>query len=254
MGWKKGGEKEIIKFSTEPKRLIDMIRKALINGKQLDSVSGLFSPTGVVFSDLSKGVIGCECAYPPSYFKSYDVDEEKEILFKKDLLDALSKLGFGAEDVATLDVDEEKNCFHIVAGGKRWDPTLSEVSDTRVPFERHEVTGIGVLPTDESKPVVAQFVIGVDKLKTPDVEKVTLRINNDRTLSVELDLIGPFAEKFTPTQVRTMNAGAHTTFVNMLSDILANFVGEVWLTIYEKFIFVTQLSEDSSLMYLTSTT
>lgn len=247
----------MIKLTAEPKRLIDMIRKSLINGKQLDSVSALFTPAGVIFSDLSKGVMGCECSFNPSYFKSYTVDEEREILFKKDFLDSLGKLRFGGEDEIELSIDDENNCFRIRAGEKKWDPKLSEVSDTRIPFQRHEVSGIGVLPskpTDTSQSVLAQLSIGVDKLNTPDVEKATLRINEDETISVELDLIGPFAEKFKPTQTRKMTPGAHTTFVGMLADILANFVGEVWLTIYDKFIFVTQVSEDYSLMYLTSTT
>lgn len=244
----------MMKIELEPKRLMDMLSKSLINAKEIESVSAIISPTGMLFSDISKGVLGVHAQFNRGYFTTYEVDEEREVLFTKEFLDGLSNLKFGAEDSLSIEIDDDSNCFLIRAGDKSWNPKLTQVSDTRIKFGLNEVPNIGVLPTQPKTPMLSQFSIGVDKLSAPDVEKVTLRIVEGEALSMELDYGGPFTEKLTAVQTRTMTPGAWTLFVGILGNILNNLKGEVWVAVYEKIVFFTQIEEDYSIMYFTSVT
>jgi len=261
----------MIKISLGPKRFSDMLRKALINNKGIESVSGIISPSGISFSDISKGVLGTRCDFNRSYFEhGYDVDEEYEVIFTKDLLDGFSNLRFGSEDKVQVVVDKEKECFHITGGTKSWDPKFKEYklqqedetkanygqSEDRIGFGLTESPGIGFLTTDkrEGKQALAQFSISAQKLSVPDVEKVTIRIGEDGSINTELDYAGPFSETLTPTQTRLMTAGAWTVFVEMLKNILGNFTGDIWVTIYAQAIFFTKVEEDYSLMYMMAVT
>jgi len=244
----------MIKIELEPKRLMDMLSKSLINAKGIESVSAIISPTGMAFSDISKRVLGVYAQFNQSYFTNYEVDEDREVMFTKEFLDGLSNLRFGEEDRVSIQVDDANNCFLVRAGGKSWDPKLSQVADERIKFKLNEVPGIGTLPTQPKTPMLSQFSIGVDKLNAPDVEKITLRIVEGEALSMELDYGGPFTEQLTAVQTRTMTAGAWTLFVEMLRNILNNFKGEVWVAVYEKIVFFTRIEEDYSLMYFMSVT
>jgi len=244
----------MMKIELEPKRLMDMLSKSLINAKEIESVSAIISPAGMLFSDISKGVLGVHALFNRGYFTTYEVDEEREVLFTKEFLDGLSNLKFGAEDSLSIEIDDDSNCFLIRAGDKSWNPKLTQVSDTRIKFGLNEVPNIGVLPTQPKTPMLSQFSIGVDKLIAPDVEKVTLRIVEGEALSMELDYGGPFTEKLTAVQTRTMTPGAWTLFVGILGNILNNLKGEVWVAVYEKIVFFTQIEEDYSIMYFTSVT
>ncbi len=243
-----------MKIELEPKRLMDMLSKSLINAKEIESVSAIISPAGMSFSDISKGVLGVHAQFNRGYFTTYEVDEEREVLFTKEFLDGLSNLKFGAEDSLSIEIDDDNNCFLIRAGDKSWNPKLTQVSDTRIKFGLNEVPNIGVLPTQPKTPMLSQFSIGVDKLSAPDVEKVTLRIVEGEALSMELDYGGPFTEKLTAVQTRKMTPGAWTLFVGILGNILNNLKGEVWVAVYEKIVFFTQIEEDYSIMYFTSVT
>jgi len=261
----------MMKISLGPKRFSDMLRKALINSKGIDAISGIVSPSGISFSDISKGVLGTRCDFSRSYFEhGYEVDEEYEVIFTKDLLDGFTNLKFGSEDKVQVVVDKENNCFHITGGTKSWDPKFKEFKlqqenetklnynqcEHRIGFGLTESPGIGLLATDtrEGKKPLAQFTIGAAKLSVPDVEKATIRIGEDGVITTELDYSGPFSEDLTPTQTRIMTPGAWTLFVEMLSNILGNFSGDIWVTIYSQAVFFTKIEDDYSLMYFMAVT
>lgn len=253
----------MIKIKIESRRMLDMLRMALINDKGIDAISGLISPTGIVFSDNSKGVIASQCSFGRSYFKEpYDVDETREINFKAAILKGLSDLKFGSEDETTFEIDGQENNFRFRAGSKKWDPPMSafkelgsdNLSVDRIVYGLGERAGIGILPTDADQPIFAQFKIDPSKLVIPDVEKVTFTIAEDKSLAIDLDYSGPFSETLTPTEVRTMTPGKWTLVVELLKHVLANFKGEVWVTVYEQFFFFTMSETEYSLMYLLSVT
>jgi len=248
-----------------------MLRKALINNKGIESISGILSPSGISFSDISKGVLGARCDFNRSYFEhSYEVDEEYEVIFTKDLLDGFTNLKFGSEDKVQIIVDKENECFHITGGTKSWDPKFKEFKlqqedeskrnynqcENRIGFGLTESPGIGFLTTDarEGKQHLAQFSIGAQKLSVPDVEKATIRIGEDKTIITELDYMGPFSDTLTPSQTRIMTPGAWTVFVEMMMNILGNFSGDIWVTVYTQAIFFTKTEEDYSLMYMMAVT
>jgi len=259
----------MIKVSLGPKRFSDMLRKVLINNKGIESISGIISPSGVSFSDTSKGVMGTQCHFSRRYFEhGYEVDEEYEVLFTKAILDGFTDLRFGTEDKVALVLDKENNCFHVTGGTKKWDPKFTEFKlqqeqeskpnynqyEHRIGFGLTESPGVGFLPTDMSRPIFGQFSISAQKLSVPDVEKATIRIGEGNTIIAELDYTGPFSETLVPLQMRSMTPGAWTLFVGMLKDILANFPGELWVTIYEKVVFFTKVEDDYSLMYFMAVT
>jgi len=261
----------MMKIILGPKRFSDMLRKALINSKGIEEISGVISPSGISFSDISKGVLGTRCDFNRNYFEhGYEVDEEYETIFTKDLLDGFTNLKFGSEDKVQVVIDKEKECFHITGGTKSWDPKFKEFKlqqedesrvnynqcENRIGFGLTESPGIGFLTTDvrEGKQPIAQFSIGAQKLDVPDVEKATIRVGDDKTITTELDYSGPFSEILTPAQVRVMTAGAWTVFVEMMKNILGNFSGDLWVTIYTQAIFFTKTEEDYSLMYIMAVT
>lgn len=237
---------------------------SLINNKGIDSISGLISPTGIVFSDISKGVIASHCVFGREYFKEpYNVDETKEINFKSTILAGLSNLKFGGTDDTTFEINNEENFIDFRADGKKWFPSMSafkEVGENglsvdRVGFALAEQAGIGILPTDPDRPILAQFKINGNKLVIPDVEKVTFTVAEGNSLALDLDYSGgAFSEALVPTETRTMTPGKWTLVVELLKHVLANFSGEVWVTVYEKFFFFTMSEAEYSLMYLLSVT
>lgn len=252
----------MIKFTTEPKRLIDMIDKALIHS-YLPQIVATISETGIELTDKSKSVVGSFTRFPKNYFKEYEVDEQVRVLFKKEFIDGLSNLGFGSQDSITVEVDQEANCLKVSAGTKKWAPTLFELPknsdktnlpETMVSMKVIEVPGIGILPQSAKLPMTAQYKIAITKLKAPKVAKVTLRIG-ESTLAMELDYDGPFQEMLTIIESRKLDEpGAYTFFIEYLEKILGCFTGEIWITQYPNSTFFTQTTDDHALMYFMSVT
>lgn len=247
----------MLKFSVEPKRLQEMIRKALMNDSFPNAIA-TFSPTGVEVGDSSLRTKGSFCTFTPQYFKTYEVDEEHDVVFNHALLEGLSALRFSTEEEVTVEVDFEGKKFLIASNkGFDWRPNLSEETGQKPSFGKEMVAGIGYLPNDprEDRQLRNQFATSVDSLATPKVEQASLRIV-DRALTLELDYSGPFKRPITleSSKVRKIDVNMlSTVFVEDLTNVLANFQGDMWVNMYDKALFFTQVTTDFTMMFFIGT-
>lgn len=244
----------MIKIVTEPSRLVDIIRKSLMNG-ELDVAVASFSPEGLVISDISKRTMGSYCTFSRGFFKQYHVDETQDVIINKAFLDNLTMAMFGREEEVSLEVDLENKKFIIDSKKHHWEPTLSEETGEKITWETlKEMPEVGFVIQAEDRPILNQFSLPVDELNTPKVEKLTFKVLN-KQLTIELELDGPW--KKTPTLMKTKKLdvdGVSTVYIKFLTAITASFKGEVWITVYERGIFITQITTDFSLMYSLAST
>lgn len=221
----------------------------------------------VSFDDLSLGGIGSHCVFNRSYFKEYNVDEEYEVMFSKDMLTALKALKVPSGDFMSVEVDKEKRLMMFKGKSFSYNSMFSWIdrsedqekanygfSMTRIPFRLHEVTGIGVLPVDPTRPIFAQFSVNSSDLKkVPKSEYITLRVSKDEEVFLDLYHGGSLHKKIVPVQLKDLSKPYQWTIkFKTFKDLLSCFSDEVWITTYGLFVFFTQIAQDYSLMYLTS--
>jgi len=256
----------MIKFEIDPKRLIDMIRMGLINGI-LNEVCATFTPTEVVLSDISKGTLGSYGKFNKTYFKSYEVDvPNQKIILKKELIAGLTDLRFTTEDSILVNMDIENNKINFLSpSGKKWDTNMSTEINTKViSFGLEYVAGVGILPSDKTRIKNYQTKIPV-KLLTDNlakVEKVTL-VPKETDVLVKMSYNGDYEGKMSlkseditipsdPTKPKE-----YTVFIEYLNSILANFSGNIYMTLYDLAMIVTQdytkETPDYTLMYFCAT-
>jgi len=247
------------KIVSEPKKLMDLVRRALVNG-QLEAAIFSFSPSGLSTKATKAGTFGGYTTYHSPFFKEYVCEQPVEIKLTKNFLANLESLRFGSEDQISVEIDLPNNRLNILAGKREYHPVLSNPDVQLLSFPFSERPGIGMLPTDTTKPIHFQAKVVADVLGTPKVDKVSYHTVGIE-LTLELDKDGPYKQTITPSSVlipRKVTGPdektTYTFFVEHMTDILACFVGEVIITMYERVIFITQPDKDQSLMFFTATT
>jgi len=249
-------------FIIEPKKLSDMLNKALIAGKGIEQVSALITPDGIIFSDISSGGYGVHAVFKPSYFKELKCAEPVEVIFTKNIYAGLNALQFFTGGDITVTVDPEQGKLLFRTEKKVWGANLLSISEvavsgysvTRIPFGLDEVENVGILPTDPAQEMSVQLSLHVSSLNIPSVEQISFKIDENSEITTNLEYENqPFTEKLAVVSSTQLKAGQWTTFGDLLRDALSNFNGTIWFSIYDIAIFLTQSTPQYSLMYVVST-
>jgi hypothetical protein len=218
-----------------------------------------FTPAGVTTTTSRAGTFGAYITYKPAYFKEYVCQTPETVKFAKSLFANMQSLKFGDEQEITVETDLVNSRLNITGSRRDYHPVLTNPDVQPLKMTLAEKPTIGWLPAKEDRPVHYQIRVPASALATPKVGKVTYKTSGS-CLILDLNLGGAYNEMITPTEVlKARNAVQgekvdYTFFVDHLMDILANFSDNVVVTIYEKGIFITQLSDTYSLMYMTAVT
>jgi hypothetical protein len=246
------------KLVCSPGKFLDIIRKGLINN-HFEAMDVEFAPTGVTTTTSRAGTFGSHNTYKPAYFKEYVCQATESVKLTKELFENMQKLKFGEEQEITVETDLVNSRLNIAGVKRDYHPVLTNPEVQPLKMTIAEKPTIGWLPAKEDRPIHYQIRVPASDLATPKVDKVTYKTGG-ATLILDLNLGGAYNEKITPTEViKPRNAAQgektdYTFFVDHLTDILANFSDLVVVTIYEKGIFITQLNDNYSLMYMTAVT
>ncbi len=253
------GEGRLTKFSCSPQKFLDIIRKGLINN-HFEAMEVSFTPELVTTSTSRAGTFGVHNTFKPGYFTKYECPAPETIKLTKELFANMQSLKFGSEAEITVETDIPNSRLNISGTRSDYHPVLSNPEVQPLKMTIAEKPTIGWLPAKEDRPIHYQIRVPASALSTPKgIDKVTYRTNGP-SLTLYFTLGGEYSEKITPLEVmkpRTAGQGEkidYTFFIDHLADILANFSDNVVVTIYERGIFITQLNDTFSLMYMTAVT
>lgn len=247
------------KIVCSAQKFLDMIRMGLVNN-HFDAMEVSFTPTLITTTTSRAGTFGSWNTFKPTYFKEYSCVAPETIKLTKALHSNLMTLKFAGDDQITIDVDLANSRLTISGPRSNYAPVLTNPDVQPLKITLTEKPTIGLLPASETRPVHYQIRVPARSLATPKMEKnakVTYKVNG-KDLILDLNLGGVYNEQITPLEVlkpreaATGEKTSYTFFVDHLADILANFSENVVVTIYERGIFITQMNEAYSLMYMTA--
>ena len=252
--------------------MVDMIRKALM-GKSLENTTAVFCQDGVILSDCAPKTRGTQVYLAKQYFTGYQVPEvepytltdERQrsisypgipIAFNQKTIEGLESLRFPGEESISFGIDSiHKQMLFKGPSGKKWDPPLLGLPGTMITFGLQHVPGVGVIPSDQTRPIYIQFAIPIDRLILVKVDKLTIKVLGGKLTLSGIHLDGPFEDPLEPTRRMVMdNDFSATVFTEYLQNILSTMVGEVVFTIYEKMLFITQETNDYTYTHYVSLT
>ena len=264
----------MFKITLEPKRLLDMFKKATMNGES-DSAFIRFTPQEAI-THVSLGTYGTYGVYQPTYFSEYVCDAMTEIKITKQFLKNLDELHIGSEQSVTIESDITNNKLQLVAGSKRWTPSIPNpqninsigVPESTIPVS--DVADVGFLPTKrQNTPIQFQTKIGRERLMIPNLQSVTISVL-DKSMKIMWDMDGKAENdmKLDPQKVsiprihldtdEPLSPDAKFDYqkynfnVKFLASLLESFSGEITLTIFQKAMFITQQSKDVNMMCFTA--
>jgi hypothetical protein len=265
----------MFKITLEPKRLLDMFKKALMNGLS-DSAFIRFTPQEAI-TNVSQGTYGTYGVYQPTYFSEYVCDAMTEIKITKQFIKNLDELYIGSEQSVTIESDIPNNKLQLVAGGKRWTSSIPNpqniksvgVAESSIPVT--DVEGIGFLPAKrQSTPIHFQTKIGRERLVIPNFPDVSISVlDTSMKLEWEMDGHAEMNMNLDPQKVLVprnhfetdtpitpevpFNYQKYNFNVKLLKSLLESFAGEITITMFQKAIFITQQSKDINMMCFLAT-
>jgi hypothetical protein len=264
----------MFKITLEPKRLLDMFKKATMNGES-DSAFIRFTPQEAI-TNVSQGTYGTYGVYKPTYFGEYVCDAMTEIKITKQFLKNLDELHIGSESSVTVESDIPNNKLQLIAGGNRWTPSIPNpqniksvgVAESTIPVA--DVENIGFLPTKRvNTPIQFQAKIGRERIIIPNFQDVVISIlDNSMKLEWEMDGHAERDMKLDPQKVLVPRKQMETDIippdtqfgyqkykfgVKYLKSLLESFDGEITITMFQKAMFITQQSKDVNMMCFLAT-
>jgi len=248
----------LTKFSCSPQKFLDVIRKGLINN-HFEAMEVAFKQDGVTTTTSRAGTFGAYITYKPAFFAKYECSVPETVKLTKELFANMQSLKFGGEPEITVETDLANGRLNITGSKSDYHPVLTNPEVQPLKMTIAEKPTIGWLPAKEDRPIHYQIRVKASDLSTPKVDKVTYKTNGPN-LTLDLNLGGAYNEKIAAIEVLKPREAAqgekvdYTFFVDHLADILANFSDNVVVTIYERGIFITQLNDTFSLMYMTAVT
>jgi hypothetical protein len=256
----------MFKIVGDPKRIVDLFRKALLGDLFVGSLLR-FNKDEIVTSAYY-GMYGAYATYKPAFFKEYICDGATDLELTKVFVKNFAEQGFPSYESCSVESDMVNNRLLIVAGGLRWFPNVSNPNVDTVGFNDSKLPmiftdGVGYLPVNLKKqPIHFQAKINISKLNIPKAGEFLYLKPTDKMLMLEWDLDGN-AEldiPLTPEAVSVPHAVTVTDgkdkykfHLSYFKDILSNFGGEVTMTVYERAIFFNSVSPEKTLTYFLAT-
>ena len=235
-----------MRILVETDRFRNLLKAGLIcKGKGLmDSIVGEFTEKGLTVRDISLDVVGVHAIYPKHYFIEYQT-ESTNIPFTQTLLDQLES-GFTSQNVT---VECKENTIWVRGEKEEYKENLIDKELKSFPVEM-TYSEIGFVPK-KFEPKI-QVLISSDSISSlPKADEYKF-ISDGSILKVEIRNAGVYTKELILKQKWKLESLSIMFDGEFLQHILANLYGDVWLSIDEKALVLSQKTKDYLLTFLQS--
>ncbi len=225
---------------------VGLIGKAL---KDVTSVTASFRPDGLYIDDKKSPFVGVKAFFPTHYFISYKVPESEEKVTLTSTM--LEPFGFNkAFEQEKLKITTKDNkIFYTSEGEKKeevWNDNLEEVKESKFSFAIPD-SDKGFIPGGQSE--VVQALLEVSQMRIHTCEYYRFLCDGQK---LRLEVTEPGIYHRTLNLLKTTKLGELSYQVPgaLFEAIIGLFAGEVWLTLFEKAVVMSQKTKESSLTYI----
>lgn len=211
----------------EPARFQKMLANVLLHkqGAALDANIASFTTKGVVFKDISLGVVIINAVYSKDYFFKYGFETSEKVPFSKTLLEEM-KHGFRDEKMRAFTEGDK-----IVIQGKidRYEENLPDIKPVEVEAEYRIDRKVGIVPKNPK--VLAQIQTDADIIKSvARSEAVTFKCDSNKIIAF-VEGVGVFSKEIVPSDKTDELTEFDMAFsAKLLGDMAAQFSDKIWLT------------------------
>lgn len=244
-------------ISVETDKLRHILEVGLIDKTFSDTLFRI-TRKGIMINDFVtiKG-LGIVSLFKPNYFSEYpNKDNTENVVITETIGDIFKKRAFKGKSTRVHTDDEN---IYLQSGSERYDEPLTFLSDDTESTDQQRLknvaaiksTDYGILLKNNFDPVYVAKV-RTQELTLPESESCLFHVEN-REMNVQVKLVGNYSRDIQVEEVK-MPASEEYSFKfngNILSSMLKQFVGEVWVVIEEHgFIALTQRSSEHFLLYV----
>jgi len=280
-----------VRFVIEPNRFQRMLENTLMyhQNVELDAIAGVFTPKGASFFDMSLEVLMLNSTFSYKYFLEYECNEAEVIVpLSKSLLE-LMKQAFTNDERITVTVTEQK--VNIEGKTETYSEDLTEVDPKPLTidfvaneedlenfeFEEGEKLAFELI-TDDFTVKIGKNEIEMGKIsknkgilpkKLNPTVQVLVKIEalsgllkseqykivcdaKAQTISVGVEGVGDYKKEIKLQKVDLMKDLEMVFGSKYFNKVIAQFSGDVWLTLRPEAAVFSQKSKESLLTYLLS--
>lgn len=225
--------------------------ESVFNAKKSDTSLIVFTPEGVMVNCLLSSDLLVLASFDKSYFATYEVQTNTELMITKTLIDEVND-GIKADKVK-LEITPEHFIMSNPAEGHIRVKIEAIDGEKKAPFSMAK-TEVGLVAALDGKLSAfnAQMLVPVDKfLGFKDVEFIRmifdgqeLRLEADKELSDKLQKV--------PIKRILPNAKPFNMMFQFdtLKSLISEFKGDVWISLNDTGISISQINEDYMLSYM----
>lgn len=244
----------------EPERLKRLLSSVLLHTSGdkflLKGVMGNFSEKGLQIKDSSLDIVAIQALYTKKFFLEFSVEGEKEdIPIPNSLFEPL-KLGFNEEK---MEFFNDQNQLILKTKLEDYNEPISEQEQGTMPFKMM-MTELGIIPEkmNPENPQVGGPMIQI-QLKAEELSRLPPAdeykfVCKDKKLSVTVPVkeLGKYTKVFKPTKIGAIEDMEVAFDGSYFGAIANNISGEVWLSIINDAMVVSQKTKDCCITYLLS--
>lgn len=238
-----------MKAIVEPNRFQRLLENVLVyHAKpELDAHVGVFSTKGIIFRDISLEALAINAVFSSEYFLEFEAEKDEQIPFSKSLLDTM-KTSFKNDE--KIEVRTEKDKIYLQGKLERYEEPLIEAEPSEFPIDFMTHKTMGLLPKDLD-PVV-QILVKSDILSGLPKSDTLLFTCDGKQLSVVVEDVGKFTKVITPSKKKVLGDIEMSFGSEYFNKIINQFTGDVWLTLRQDAMILSQRSKDYMLTYMLS--
>lgn len=235
-----------------PNRFQRILNIGLIGGgfEDIASATGYFRQDGLYIDDKKSPFVGVKAFFPTHYFVEYKTENDELITLTSTMLEPFKWTK--AFEQEKLRIKTDKNKIHYIGKDKQeqdkefWWDNLQEVKESKFAFQMPD-SDKGFLP--KGQPEIVQALLEVSQMKVHTCDYYRL-ISDGKTLQVEVTEPGTYKRTLNLTQIVKLGELSYQVSGKVFEAIVGMFSGEVWFTLYEKAIVISQKTKEASLTYL----
>ena len=245
----------------EPERLKRLLSNTLLHTSGdkflLKGVMGNFSEKGLLIKDSSLEIVAIQALYTKKFFLEFGVEGEENVPIPSSLFEPL-KIGFKEEKMEFFN-DKSKLFFKTKL--EDYDEPIPEQEQGTMPFKML-MTELGIIPEKlnpenpqvEGKGPMIQIQLKAEELSgLPPADEYKF-VCKDKKLSVTVPVkeLGKYTKVFKPTKIEAIEDMEVSFDGSYFGAIANNIAGEVWVSIIEDAMVVSQKTKDCCITYLLS--
>jgi len=194
--------------------------------------------------------VGVKAFFPTHYFINYTVESEEKVCLTSTMLEPFRF--HKAFEQEKLRIKTDQNKIHYLGKDKKdkdkefWWDNLQQIEESKFAFPMPD-SEKGFLP--KGKEPTVQVLLEVSQLRVHPCDYYRLS-SDGKTLEVEVTEPGEYKRTLNLTQNAKLGEISYQVSGKVFEALIGLFTGEVWLTLYEKAVAMSQKTKESSLTYL----